>query len=79
MLRSEVVAPIARELKLVTVADGFLQDADTLGIGKSYKAIGENALESLDECLVNHLIQELEVVAAVVESPTHTVFDEILL
>ena len=79
MLRSEVVAPIARELELVTVADGFLQDADTLGVGKSHEAIGKNALKSLDERLVDHLIQELEIIAAVVESPTHTVLDEVLL
>ena len=56
MLRSEVVAPIARELELVTVADGFLQNANAFSIGKSYKAIGEYALESLDERLVDHLI-----------------------
>ena len=78
VLGSEVHAPADRELKLMTIADGLLQDFDALGVGQTNELGINNALKTLDEGFVDHLVEELKVVLAVVECPTHAILDEIL-
>ena len=78
VLAGQVVAPFAGELELLSVLDGFLQDADTLGVGEAHKVGLQHAFETLYEALVHHLVEELEVLAAVVERPFHAELDEVL-
>ena len=79
MLRSQVVAPLAWELKLLALGDGFLKNTDALGVGKMHEVGIEHALQTLQQSLVYHLVQEFKVVLAVVQSPTDTVLDKVFL
>ena len=78
MFRSQVVTPVAGELKLATIADSLLEDFDTLGVGQSDEIRLHCAFKASDERLVNHLIEEGEVILAVVECPTDAILDEVL-
>ncbi len=77
MFACQVVAPVAGELKLLALLDGFLQDVDTFGIGQAHEGFLEYTLQTLQEGLVDHLVEELQVVLAVVQCPTDTVFNEV--
>ena len=79
VLGGEVVAPLAWELKFVAVGNGLLEDIDALGVGQADETFLQDTLEALDERLVDHLVEELQVVLTVVERPAHTVLDEVLL
>ena len=79
MLAGQVVAPVAGELKLAAILHGLLEDADAFGIGQTDEVLLEHSFKALNEALVNHLVEELKVVLAVVQSPAHAVLDEILL
>ena len=65
VLRGKVVAPLAWELKLLAVLDSLLQDAYTLGVGQVNEVGIEHTLQTLEQALVDHLVQEREVVFAV--------------
>ena len=77
VLRSEVVAPVAGELELLAVLHGLLQDIDTLGIGQTYEGLLQHTLQTLDERLVDHLVQELQIILTVVKGPLHAILDEV--
>ena len=79
VLRSEVVAPLTWELKLLATLDGLLKNADALSVRQMNKRRVEHALQALNQTLVDHLVKELEVVLAVVKSPTDAILDEIFL
>ena len=66
MLTGQVITPIAGELELLTVLDSLLQDIDTLGIGQAYEGLLQHTFQAGDQCLVYHLVQELQVILAVV-------------
>ena len=66
MLTGQVVAPIAGELELLTILDSLLQDIDTLGIGQAYEGFLQHTFQAGDQRLVYHLVQELQVILAVV-------------
>ena len=78
MLRSQVVAPITGELELLAILDGLLQDVDALGIRQTDEGLLQHALKSLDERLVDHFVQELQIVLTVIKCPAHAVLDEVL-
>ena len=67
------------ELKLATVLDRLLQDVDTLGVGQSDEVLLDYRLERGDKLLVDHLVEELQVVAAVIQGPVNAILDEVLL
>ena len=79
VLAGKVIAPVAGELKLLAVLDSLLKDIDSLGVCKTYKALFEYALKALQQSLVNHVVQELQVILAVVKCPAYAVLDEVLL
>ncbi len=80
VLAGEVVTPLARELELLlSRADSFLQYLNALGVGEAHEGLCEHALQTGEESLVDHAVEELKVVAAIVESPAHAVLDEVLL
>ena len=79
VLAGQVVAPVAGELELAAVLDGLLQDVDAFGVGQAHEGLLQHALQALDERLVDHLVEEGEVVLTVVEGPAHAVLDEVLL
>ena len=78
MLGGQVDAPADGELELVAFGDGLFQYLDTLGVGQAHKVGVDDSLQALDETVVNHLVEELEVIHAVVEGPADAVFDELL-
>ena len=80
VLGSKVVAPIAGELELLlALGNSLLKDFDALGVRQAYEGFLQHTLKALDESLVNHLVEELEVVLAVVQCPTHAILDEVFL
>ena len=78
VLGGEVDAPADGELELVAFGDGLFEDADALGVGQADELGVDDGAEALDEARVDHLVEELEVVHAVVEGPADAVFDELL-
>ena len=79
MLAGEVASPINRELKLLFAAcHGFFQNLDSFSVRKTNEICANYRIETLEESLVNHLVKELEVVLAIIESPLHTILDEFL-
>ena len=79
VLAGEVVAPLARELELASVADGLLQDTYALGVVESDEFGFDNTLQPVDERAVDHLVEEGKVVGAIVERPLHAILDEVFL
>ena len=79
MLRGKVITPVAGELKLLTVLDGFLQDVNTLGIGQTHEGILQHTLQTSNQCLVNHLVEESKIILTVLQCPTDAIFDKVLL
>ena len=80
MLTAEVHAPTGdREFELMSVLDSLLQDADALGIRQAYEILLDDRLQRSDQRLVDHLVEELQVVLAVVQGPLHAVLDEVFL
>ena len=79
MLAGQVGAPAHGELKLVPLLLCLFQYLHTLGVGQVHKVFLEHALEPLDEAVVDHLVEEGQVVGAVVERIFHAVLDEVLL
>ena len=79
VLAGKVHAPAYGELELMTVLNGLFKNIDTLCVLKTDKRTADNRLESLYQRLVYHLVEELKVVLAVVQSPLNAVFDEVFL
>ena len=79
MLTSQVVAPVAGEFKLLAILDGLLQNIDTLGVRQTHEGFLQHAFKALNQGLVNHLVEEGEIVLTIVERPLHTVLDEVFL
>ena len=66
VLAGQVIAPLTWEFELTTVLDGLLQDVDAFSIGQSDKIRLHCGFKSLDERLVNHLVQECQIISTVV-------------
>ena len=79
MLRSQVIAPLAGELKLPSVLHRLLQDIHALRIGQADKLRIDYRLQAGNQALIYKLIQELQVVLAVSQCPAYAVLDEVLL
>ena len=78
VLGSKVVAPVARELEFLAILDGLLQDLDALGVRQMHEAVLQHTFETLDERGVDEFVEELKLLAAVVESPAYAMLDEVL-
>ncbi len=79
VLACQIHTPTHRELELLAVFDGLFQYLDAFGVGQTHKLGVYHAAQALDEAVVDHLVEELEVIHAVVEGPADAVFDELLL
>ena len=75
MLALQVNAPIHGEFKLLL---GSLQDLDALGVGQAHERLLEDAVQALDEGIVVHLVEELQVVLAVLQRIVDAELDELL-
>ena len=62
----------------MTLRYGLFQDLDTLGIGQADERILQYALQTADQLLVEHVVQELDVILAIVQSPLYAILDELL-
>ena len=78
VLRGQVGSPEDGELELAPVGHSLLEDFDALGVGEADEVVCGDELEPLDEVGVDHLVEELEVVLAVVEGPLDAELDELL-
>ena len=79
VLTGEVVAPVAGELELTPILHGLLKDIDAFGVGQTDEICLNCGLKAVNKGLVDHLVEELEVVLTFVECPTHTIFNKVLL
>ena len=78
MLALEVGSPTDRELELCAILHGFLKDSDSIGVGQSLEFYSEHAAEPFDQPVIILVVEEGEVVHAVVKSVLDKVFDELL-
>ena len=74
----EVCTPVYGILELLTVLDGFFQDLHCLGVGNLLECNSKNAAKPFDKAVVVFVVQELEVVHAVVKGVLYKVFYELL-
>ncbi len=65
-------------VELMAVLDGLLQNLDALRIRQMHKLCIDHALQTPDESLVYHIVQELQIIGAVFKCPAYTILDEIL-
>ena len=79
MLTGQVHAPGNGELKLMAGGHGLLQNTDTLCVRQAHKRALKHRLQTAEQRLVDHLVEELQVVLAVLQSPAHTILDKVLL
>ena len=77
MLTGKVHSPLHGELELMAGRHSLFQNLDAFCVGKTLECTFDDAMQTLQQCLVNHLIQKFQVVRAIVECPLHTIFDEI--
>ena len=75
MLALEVCTPAYRILPFYA---GSLEDLDTFSICKTYELGSKYSLKTCDKLVVISVIEELDILAAVVESVLNEVFDELL-
>ena len=55
----------------------FFQDLDTFCIRQTNESFFQYALQTLYQALIEHIIQELHIVIAIIQCPPNTVFNEI--
>ena len=63
----------------MTVLDCLLKNVDSLGVWQANESFLQHTFKTLDETLVNHLVQELKVIAAVVKCPAYAILYEVFL
>ena len=73
---SQIHAPVNREFKLMPFRYRFFQDLDTFCIRQTYKWFLQYPLQTFNQALIKHIVQELHIVITVVQCPLYTVFDE---
>ena len=78
MFAGQIGSPIYREFELAAVLHSFLQNLDTFRIGQTHKVVLHHEVQTFEQCLVDHLVQESQIVLAIIQSPTHAVLDEVL-
>ena len=77
MLAGQVASPVDGELELVSVGHGLFQYFDTLGVGQAHELRVHHALQALYQARVYHLVEEGQVVPAIIQRPLHAVLDEL--
>ena len=76
MFGSQVDAPVYGELELMSLRYGFFQNLDTFRIRQTNEAFFQNTLQTFYQALVKHIVQELHVIGAVIQSPLYAELDE---
>ena len=61
----------------MTFRYGIFQNLDAVCIGQTNKIIFQYTLQTLNQALVEHIVQELHIIRTVIQRPSHTVFDEL--
>ena len=79
VLAGQVAAPVDGEFELLAPGHGLLQYADALGVGQADELRPHHAAQAVEQPLIDHLVEEGEVVHAVVQRPLHAVLYELLL
>ena len=77
VLALEVGAPVDRVLELLAVRDGLLEDVHGLRVGDALESDAQHAAEPLDQAVVILVVEELQVVHAVVQGVLDEVFHEL--
>ena len=76
MLALKVRAPADRIFEAGAVRNSLFENPDTLGVRKAYKLSVGNTFKAADEFVVVSVVEELDVVHAIVKRMFHKVFDE---
>ncbi len=77
MFGSQVNSPVHREFKLMPFGNSLFQYLDTFRIRQAHEAFFQDTLQTFNQALIKHVIEELHIVGTVVQSPLYTIFDEI--
>ena len=78
VLALEVRAPVHRVLELDAVCHGLFKDFHGLCVGDTLEGNAQNASHALDEAVVVFVVEELEVIHAVIKGILHQVFHKFL-
>ena len=76
VLGSQVDPPVYGEFKLMPLCYGFFQNLDTFRIRQTNEVFFQYTLQALYQTLVKHIIQELHIIGAVIQSPLYAELDE---
>ena len=74
---SQVYSPVNRKLKLVSFSNSIFQNLDTLCIRQTNEIILQHTLQTFNQALVEHIVQELHIIRTVIQRPFHTIFNEL--
>ena len=77
VLGSQVYPPVNREFELVTFRNGIFQNLDTIRIRQTNEIILQYTLQTFNQALIEHIVQELHIIRTVIQRPFHTIFDEL--
>ena len=77
MLRSQVDTPIYRELERVAFSSGLFQNLDSFRIRQTDEIVFQHSLQTFDQTLIEHIVQEFDIIHTVVQSPLYTILDEL--
>ena len=75
MLRCKVHAPVNGELELLAA---FLQNLDSFGVGETHEVVLHHEVQTVYQLLVEVLVQEGDVVGAMLQGVVDAIFDEFL-
>ena len=77
MFGSQVATPIYGEFKLFALGNGFFEQTNTFCVRQAHEFGVDHRAQTIDQGVVDHLVEEFEVVSTVFECPTHAVLDEV--
>ena len=77
MFGSEVIAPVAWELELLAVLNGFLKDFYTFCVWKADKLRIYYGFESFDKSFVHELVEEEQVIHTIIKCPFDAELNEV--
>ena len=61
----------------MSFGNSLFQYLDTFRIGQAHEVFFQDTLQTFNQSLIKHVIEELHIVGTVVQSPLHTILDEV--
>ena len=77
VFRSQVSPPVYREFEGMSFGYGFFQNLNTFRIRQADKVMFQDKLQTFDQLFIKHIVQELDIIHTVIQSPLYTIFDKV--